>query len=197
MTSFLAKKVITHVLGESAGKMGWADMPEPKVYIPPEEPRFFRKWFRKKNNGKEYVGPKLSAKDQAVLKKVKKRANMLDEGFNCCCCRVGLDFFIGLIPFVGDCITLYLSVGTIRMAKECETPLPGSLIRQMYTNSLIDFVFGLIPFVGDIIDAIYKANIRNSKLLENYLWEHLYETHQGNGGASSTPARADTPGQAT
>lgn len=39
----------------------------------------------------------------------------------------------------------------------------------MYLNVMADFAIGLVPLLGDIADALYKANSRNTWLLEDYL----------------------------
>lgn len=39
----------------------------------------------------------------------------------------------------------------------------------MALNIAVDFVVGLIPFLGDLVDAFYKCNTRNCRLLEEYL----------------------------
>lgn len=39
----------------------------------------------------------------------------------------------------------------------------------MYLNVAADFAIGLVPLLGDIADALYKANSRNTWLLEDYL----------------------------
>ena len=41
-------------------------------------------------------------------------------------------------------------------------------IIKMIGNILTDFIVGLIPLLGVIFDVIFKANIRNIKILEKY-----------------------------
>ncbi|CAG8636684.1 4006_t:CDS:2 [Cetraspora pellucida] len=115
--------------------------------------------FRK---NKWKIPPGLTEKEARILKKVKKRAELLDVGFCvCCCCKVGL------VPVIGDFMSTILSLMLISVAKEIG--LPKYVISQMMFNVFIDFMFGLIPVAGDFFDFLYKANIRNAIILENYL----------------------------
>jgi hypothetical protein len=77
---------------------------------------------------------------------------------------VGLDNFLGLIPVVGDTISVVPSFYIIWRAKQIGAT-PGTLA-YMLGNTLLDLVIGSIPIVGDIFDVIYNANIRNYRALE-------------------------------
>ena len=39
----------------------------------------------------------------------------------------------------------------------------------MVGNVALDGLVGLIPFAGDAFDAVFKANIRNMRILRDYL----------------------------
>ena len=79
---------------------------------------------------------------------------------------VGLDFFIGLIPGVGDLIMFGVSAYIILLAKSLG--VPGALRLLMLRRCLIDFVLGLLPIVGDISDIFYQANKANVKVMERF-----------------------------
>ncbi|KAL1920472.1 uncharacterized protein VTP21DRAFT_849 [Calcarisporiella thermophila] len=162
MDKYIAKKLIRH----NADKLGWLAPPELKYSQPPPEPKF--SLFRR-NRPAENQPPSLPARDAKILKRVKRRANLLDAGLQICCCRIGIDPIIGMIPVVGDFIALLLAWDMIRMAKQAD--LPDRIVMQMYTNVAVDFVIGLVPALGDLFDFLFKANLRNSVVLENYLWE--------------------------
>lgn len=52
-----------------------------------------RRWFwQKKPDPYDLLTPE----ERRILKKVKRRAHILDKGFTCCCCQVGLDPIIGI-----------------------------------------------------------------------------------------------------
>ncbi len=90
--------------------------------------------------------------------------------------RFGVDFILGLFPYVGDVISFVVSgVLVVIMARYGAS---RRLIILMLGNIWIDGMFGTIPFLGDIFDLGYKANRRNVNLMLEY-----YEKgeHQGKG----------------
>lgn len=80
--------------------------------------------------------------------------------------KIGLDGFIGLIPGAGDLITALISLFIFILADQLE--LPCYIKFKMTCNLFIDFIFGCIPILGDIFDVIFKANIRNCKIVKKY-----------------------------
>ena len=80
--------------------------------------------------------------------------------------RFGLDSLLGLIPGVGDLVTVGLSAHIIHLAGQMGAPM--SLRAAMVKNAVFDFLIGLIPFVGDISDIFYKGNRKNIRLLETW-----------------------------
>lgn len=64
----------------------------------------------------------------------------------------------------------------------------------MWANNTISAGVGLVPIAGDMILAIYKANSRNAKLLEEYL-RVLGEEHIAAGLPNLTPEPPALPGQ--
>ena len=88
--------------------------------------------------------------------------------------RFGFDFIIGLVPGVGDVVSLGISGMLVSvMARKGAS---GMVIVKMLWNILRDGVIGAIPILGDIFDLSYRANRRNLTLLK----EHYEEgEHQG------------------
>jgi len=80
--------------------------------------------------------------------------------------RIGLDGFIGLIPGLGDFISGLLS--SLIIVKAHQQNVPRTILFKMFINVLIDTVIGSLPLIGDVFDFIWKANQKNSKLLEVY-----------------------------
>ena len=112
--------------------------------------------------------PGLSARDEAILRSVKKRAHYLDKGFSLCGIRFGWTFLIGLIPVAGDvadALINYLLV--VRKARKAD--LPDWLVARMLFNNAVSAGVGLVPIVGDVLLAVYKANSRNAALLDEFL----------------------------
>lgn len=81
--------------------------------------------------------------------------------------RFGWDAIIGLIPGVGDILTLipqgYFLIEAIRLKVSKETFL------RMLTNIVIDWAGGTIPLIGDIFDVAFKSNNLNARLLAKEL----------------------------
>ncbi|KAG0325522.1 hypothetical protein BGZ99_000576 [Dissophora globulifera] len=137
------------------------------VVIPAQTPKREKsKWkFWKKDEVKVV----LSERDAEILAQVKRRAKILDTGLSFGCGRVGLDPILGLVPFAGDLITLLLAMRLIYTAQKAN--IPKWLTQKMVFNVAIDFAMGMVPILGDIGDFFFKANDRNAKLFEAYLYE--------------------------
>ena len=112
----------------------------------------------------------------APLLKAQKLAQLMDGAVRIPVIgiRVGLDFLIGLIPGLGDAITLTIAFSIVRYAKQLDMPKP--MVSAMVRNIIIDFLLGLIPIVGDLVDIFFKANKANVRIMERWwLSEHQHE----------------------
>lgn len=90
--------------------------------------------------------------------------------------RFGLDPLIGLFPFVGDIITLAMSLVLIFIA--IRNGAGGKLVLLMIRNVLVDTAVGSIPLIGAVFDFFYRSNKKNLELLK----EHFLEgKHTGSG----------------
>lgn len=78
--------------------------------------------------------------------------------------RVGLDGILGLIPGIGDTISVGLSL--LILAEAVQLHVRKRTLAKMAGNIALDWVIGLVPLVGDAFDILYKANMRNLALLE-------------------------------
>lgn len=81
--------------------------------------------------------------------------------------RYGIDGIIGLIPIVGDLITTAISLWLVREARALGAP--WHLTARMLGNVALDGVVGIIPVVGDAFDVMFRANIRNVRILRKWL----------------------------
>jgi hypothetical protein len=77
---------------------------------------------------------------------------------------VGLDALVGLIPVLGDLIGVAMS--SLILAEANRLGAPRSVLWRMAGNVGIEGVVGMVPFAGDVLDAVFKANQRNVKLLD-------------------------------
>jgi hypothetical protein len=47
--------------------------------------------------------------------------------------------------------------------------VPRVVLARMIGNVALEFVIGTIPVLGDLFDFVFKANLRNLALMEQYL----------------------------
>ena len=77
--------------------------------------------------------------------------------------RFGLDALIGLIPNVGDKLTMfpsfYILLAGVRYG------VPKITLLRMAFNIGLDYVVGMVPFVGDAFDFVWKSNRQNMELI--------------------------------
>jgi hypothetical protein len=81
--------------------------------------------------------------------------------------RYGIDGLIGLIPVVGDIITTAISLWLVREARELGAPWHVTL--RMLGNVALDGAVGIVPLLGDAFDVMFRANVRNVKLLRRWI----------------------------
>ncbi len=81
--------------------------------------------------------------------------------------RIGLDGLLGLIPGFGDIAgsiaSSYIIIESARLGASTATLL------HMVFNVLVDSIIGLVPFLGDLFDFVWKANEKNTALMEKQL----------------------------
>ena len=101
----------------------------------------------------------------AQLQRIEKLAQLFDARFEIpgTKIRFGWDGLIGLLPGVGDTLTLlpqlYLVFEALRLK------LGRATLLKMLLNVLIDWLVGSIPVLGDLFDVAFKSNLRNAKLV--------------------------------
>jgi hypothetical protein len=107
-----------------------------------------------------------AAEAREACERLKKLAWLLDSSIAIPGIRftVGLDAVIGLIPVLGDLIGVALS--SLIIAEASRLGAPKSVLWRMAGNAGIEGFVGMVPFAGDVLDAVFKANQRNVKLLD-------------------------------
>ncbi len=78
--------------------------------------------------------------------------------------RIGIDPIVGLLPGVGDTVAAAFSIYIVYEA--ARMGIPKRTLLKMSRNVLIETIVGEFPVLGDIFDAVFKANIRNARLVE-------------------------------
>lgn len=114
-----------------------------------------------------YDSPKSISREQ--LAKLEKLSNLMDKAFifpgtNI---RFGVDSIIGLIPVVGDTLSVSASWYIYSFAKKAGVPWHKRM--HMLWNIFIDWLIGLIPLAGDIFDVGFKANSKNMRIIMTHV----------------------------
>ena len=81
--------------------------------------------------------------------------------------RIGLDGIIGFIPIIGDVFTSVTALYILRVAWKLGVPM--KILIKMIWNLGLDFFLGAVPLVGDLCDIYFKSNLKNVRLLIEYL----------------------------
>ncbi len=103
------------------------------------------------------------------LERIERLAHLLDARFKVFGFRFGYDSLLGLVPGIGDTISLAPSAWMVWRAQQLG--LPRGKIARMAANTGFDYVIGSIPLLGDIVDFGFKANLRNAAILREHLQE--------------------------
>jgi hypothetical protein len=114
------------------------------------------------------IQPKHSPHPQ-VLRRLRLISHVLDNaipipGTNY---RIGIDPILGLLPGAGDVVGSALS--TYIVFEAARFGLPRETLIRMVGNILFETFTGSVPVLGDVVDATWKANMRNLALLETHL----------------------------
>ena len=80
--------------------------------------------------------------------------------------RFGADFLLGLVPGVGD--TVSLSFSGMLIATMAKHGASSKLVARMLLNVLLDTTIGSIPIFGNVFDLFYRANQRNLTLMKEH-----------------------------
>jgi hypothetical protein len=113
------------------------------------------------------------------LRNLNSLARLMDANFRIpnTSVRFGMDAIIGLIPGVGDLISLAIS-GYI-MSTAAKLGASKYVMARMMLNTGVDAIIGAIPVIGDIFDVGFKANQRNLRLVNQHF-------NEGRHGGSAT-----------
>jgi hypothetical protein len=103
------------------------------------------------------------------LKRLEAVAKVLDVAFILpgTKIRYGVDGIIGLIPVVGDIIATGLSLWLVYEARALGAP--WHVMTRMLGNVAFQGVVGTVPIAGDAIDVLFRANMRNARILRSWL----------------------------
>ncbi|WP_164101521.1 DUF4112 domain-containing protein [Candidatus Laterigemmans baculatus] len=106
------------------------------------------------------------------LERVERLASLMDEAYRVpgTNYRIGLDGIVGLLPVVGDAVSLGTNAYVIYVAERLG--VSRVTLARMLLNAGVDFAIGSIPMVGDLFDVAFKSHLRNLTLLRRSLGRH-------------------------
>ena len=112
--------------------------------------------------------------EEVHLERLESIAKMMDAQFKLPILPIpiGLDTIVGLIPGIGD--TISLGVAGIIVAGAKRLGVPKQSLIQMAVNIFIDWLIGLVPIIGDLFDIGWQGNLRNVRIARANLearWE--------------------------
>jgi hypothetical protein len=81
--------------------------------------------------------------------------------------RIGLDGLLGLVPGLGDAITVVMAGFMLGEARRLGLPKHQQARIAAYYG--LDFLVGLVPLLGDLFDFAFKANRRSLDVLQRHL----------------------------
>ncbi len=81
--------------------------------------------------------------------------------------RYGVDGIIRLIPVVGDLIASAFSLWLVREARTLGAP--WHVTTRMLANVALEGTVGLVPIAGDAFDVMFRANMRNMRILRRWM----------------------------
>lgn len=81
--------------------------------------------------------------------------------------RYGVDGIIRLIPVVGDLVASAFSLWLVGEARSLGAP--WHVTARMLANVALEGTVGLVPVAGDAFDVLFRANMRNMKLLRRWM----------------------------
>ena len=81
--------------------------------------------------------------------------------------RYGIDGIIGLIPVVGDVLATAFSLWLVKEARALGAP--WYITARMLGNVAVQGVVGIVPVAGDAFDVMFRANMRNVRMLRRWM----------------------------
>jgi hypothetical protein len=111
-----------------------------------------------------FEGTLPASVDEAAVRRMATVARVLDDGFRIpgTDARIGIDPILGIVPGAGDAVAAGLSLYVVLEAARLGVSF-GTLVTMLATIAA-DAALGSIPVVGVVIDAVFKANVRNLEL---------------------------------
>jgi Domain of unknown function (DUF4112) len=81
--------------------------------------------------------------------------------------RYGIDGIVRLVPVVGDLIASAFSLWLVREARAIGAP--WHVTARMLANVALEGAVGMVPVAGDAFDVMFRANMRNMRILRQWV----------------------------
>ncbi len=132
---------------------------------------------------------------EAALARVTAVARIMDALFEIPGTRIkiGVDALIGVVPIVGDLISQAISTYIIWEARQLG--VSKLTLWRMVANTLIDTAIGIVPVAGDAFDVMFRANIKNLRLLQRHLEKNGYQMPELSRGSARRDAGGGSGGR--
>ena len=139
-------------------------MDEPTTATPPQRPRPMG------------VDIPLGKDVQAIRRRIEAMEQVLERAFVIPGMNrpVGLDAIVGLVPVVGDAISMAMGAYIVWEARNLG--LPKWKLARMAGNVAFDSVVGAVPVAGDVFDFMFRSNTKNLRIVKKHLDKHHPET---------------------
>mgnify|MGYP000733482306 CR=1 FL=1 len=106
--------------------------------------------------------------EPARLARARTAAELLDAAFTLPLVgEIGIDGVVGLLPVVGDWLTVFPS--TYIVYQGCRLGVPKRTCLRMLLLVGFEAVLGSVPILGDLFDIAFKANRRNVARIERHV----------------------------
>jgi hypothetical protein len=83
---------------------------------------------------------------------------------------IGLDAIVGMVPVVGDVVTMGLGAYIVWEARNLG--MSKWQLLRMAGNVAFDSAVGAIPLAGDLFDFLFASNTRNLKIIRKHMDKH-------------------------
>lgn len=91
-------------------------------------------------------------------------ARLMDSKFEVMGMRFGVDALVGLVPVLGDLVTL--AAGSTALFTSVRLKLPWHVHARIAANLAVDAGIGAVPVAGDAFDFFFRSHKRSFRLVE-------------------------------
>lgn len=108
----------------------------------------------------------LTPRQRQALTGARRMATAMDAKWGIGPWRFGVETFTDLVPFLGDTVSIGVSLYQLGVAQRIG--LPRRAWARMAVNAGVDLGLGVVPVVGDFGATIFKAHMRNQRILDEF-----------------------------